>query len=177
MQISVDPEPFKQKSRQLKMVRYLPKRAGDNTAPKEEAFGRDEQGTLIFEYPKNYEPGLYISQLQYEDAEGKAPLMAYGHVFNVDTSREGPLQRLSYDEMFKNLISGREGSVRFLGAGSLGEELVVRQSDFSESPLLFLIFLGVLVAEQALAVHLSFHLRGSESELLANLTKKTPVAA
>jgi hypothetical protein len=178
VEITVDPEQFKQKGRQLKIVRYAPKKPGAKTMSKEESFGENEKGTLVFEFPRNYEPGLYVSQLHHEDAETKAPLMVYGHVFNIDTAREGPLQRLSYDEMFNNLISGRESNVRFIGAGSVGEELVTRQSDFSESPLLFLIFLIVLVAEQALAVHLSFHLKGNEGEALAKMTQpKTPLAA
>ena len=47
------------------------------------------------------------------------------------------------------------------GARNLQNE---RPWDFSESPWLFLIFLGILVAEQALAVHLSFHLRSEKGE-------------
>jgi len=180
LRLTVDPEQFKKKGQQLKMVRYAPKKQGEKTSVKEESFGRDENGTLVFDYPKSYQPGLYVAELRYHDAEeGKAPLMVYGQVFNVDTAREGPLQRLSYDEMFKNLISGREANVHFIGAGSLGQDLVARQSDFSESPLLFLIFLGVLVAEQALAVHLSFHLRGSEGEGLTSVRpqRSPPLAA
>ena len=48
---------------------------------------------------------------------------------------------------------------------------MTRTSDFSESPWLFLIFLFVLVVEQALAVHLSFHLKGNENEVLARVTR------
>jgi len=35
--------------------------------------------------------------------------------------------------------------------------------DASESPWVYLFFLLVLVVEQALAVHLSFHLKGKET--------------
>ena len=35
--------------------------------------------------------------------------------------------------------------------------------DASESPWLYLFFLVILVVEQALAVHLSFHLKGNEA--------------
>ena len=45
--------------------------------------------------------------------------------------------------------------------------LVAKNSDFSESPWLFLIMLLVLVAEQALAVHLSFHMKNAENEMIA----------
>ena len=177
VQISVDPEQFKQKNRQLKMVRLRPKRAGETDYPKEEQFGTDNQGQLSFSFPKNHEPGLYVSQLYYADGDAKLPLLSFGHVFNVDTTREGPLQRLGFDEMKKNLIEGRDRNVSFLSGGSTTDSLVARQSDFSENPLLYLIFLAVLVAEQALAVHLSFHLKGSEGEVLTQLTRPTRQAA
>jgi hypothetical protein len=45
------------------------------------------------------------------------------------------------------------------------DALVGRVNDFSESPWLFLIFLFVLVAEQALAVHLSFHMKAGDDQL------------
>jgi len=103
--------------------------------------------------------------------------LAVGHVFNVDTAREGPLQRVSLEELKENLIKGRERSVFFLSSGSPSDTLVARQSDFSENPLLYLIFLAVLVAEQALAVHLSFHLKASEGEMLTQLTRTKPKIA
>ena len=177
VQVTVDPEQFKQKNRQLKMVRLRPKRPGEKEYPKEEQFGTDNQGQLTFSFPKNFEPGLYVSQLHYADGDSKAPLLSYGHVFNVDTAREGPLQRLGFDDMKKNLIDGRDRNVSFLSGGSTTDSLVARQSDFSENPLLYLILLAVLVAEQALAVHLSFHLKGSEGEVLSQLTRPARQAA
>ena len=51
------------------------------------------------------------------------------------------------------------------GAGYVGAVLVPKLNDLSESPWLFLILLLVLVAEQALAVHLSFHLRNTDTDL------------
>ena len=52
--------------------------------------------------------------------------------------------------------------VVFEGPGIAADSLVSRRSDLSESPWLFLFFIAVLITEQALAVHLSFHLPGSE---------------
>jgi hypothetical protein len=43
-----------------------------------------------------------------------------------------------------------------------GTALADRHSDLSESPWFYLVFLIILVVEQALAVHLSFHLKGQE---------------
>jgi len=178
VQIRIDAEQFKQKNRQLKMVRFRPKRvAADKDYPKEEQFGVESQGQLVINFTKNHEPGLYVGQLQFADGDSRTPLIAFGHVFNVDTVREGPLQRISLDEMKVNLIKGREGSVHFLSSGSSPDSIVARQSDLSENPLLFLIFLAVLVAEQALAVHLSFHLKASEGQLLGQLTRPQRQAA
>ena len=131
----------------------------------------------MFNFAKNFEPGLYVSELQYADGDGKAPLMSFGHVFNVDTAREGPLQRISLDDMKKNLLEKREDRVFFLSGGTPTDSLVARHSDFSENPLLYLIFLAILVTEQALAVHLSFHLKGGEGDMLTKLTKVGTKAA
>src|SRR5439155_1416719 len=42
-----------------------------------------------------------------------------------------------------------------------------KKTDLSESPWFYLLILGVLVIEQALAVHLSFHLKGGEAPVTA----------
>ena len=52
-----------------------------------------------------------------------------------------------------------------------------RKSDLSESPWFFLVLLAILVAEQALAVHLSFHLKGDQSDVLNQLTRPPAAAA
>ncbi|MCS7046898.1 MAG: hypothetical protein NZO58_11125, partial [Gemmataceae bacterium] len=177
VQLAVDTEQFKQKGQQFKIIRTLPKRPGDKESRKHEAFGREENGQLVFHFDKNVEPGLYVNQLHYADGDGRLPLLSVGQVFNVDTAREGPLQRVSLKEMHEHLLDGREGRATFVNGSAAPDSLVARQSDFSENPLLYLIFLAVLVAEQALAVHLSFHLRGSESDTLAQLTAARRQAA
>ncbi len=47
----------------------------------------------------------------------------------------------------------------------------------SEAPWLYLIILICLIVEQALAVHLSFHLKGNEAQMPAGVTGegRTPV--
>jgi len=49
-----------------------------------------------------------------------------------------------------------------MGLASL---LAPKHEDMSEAPWLYLIILVVLIVEQALAVHLSFHLKGNEAQL------------
>jgi hypothetical protein len=56
-------------------------------------------------------------------------------------------------------------------AGVGGVEMVSRRTDLSESPWFFLLLLGILVAEQALAVQLSFHLKGGQNEVLNTITR------
>lgn len=177
VQITVDAEQYRQKNRQLKMERYFVKSVPGKPAQEKldsEQFGEQEKGELRFTFDRNLEPGLYISKLVPEG--GKTPLASWSHVFNVDTPREGKLQRVSGDEM-DSMLREVGGRIRFESAQSSGDDLVARQSDLSESPWFFLLFLGILVAEQALAVHLSFHLRANEGESTAGLPARAARAA
>jgi hypothetical protein len=124
-----------------------------------------------FTCPKTLEPGLYVTELRYQGREGMAPLHTWGQVFNVDTRREGRLQRASMEELDSALL--REAPDIRMGGPQAedGAALINKQSDLSEWPWFFLILLGILVAEQALAVHLSFHLKGNEAELPSQVVK------
>jgi hypothetical protein len=187
VQLVVDGEQYKQKvNRQLKMIRQyqkaeLGKPAKLVKAPEsEQQVPPSDKGVLTYSFEKSLLPGLYITTLHFEDApEGKAPLASWGHVYNVDTQREGKLQRVSFEDIDKNVLreARRQGAIRFEHAQATGDDLVNRQTDWSESPWFFLIFLSILVAEQALAVHLSFHLRGGEGELPAQVVKSSQPAA
>jgi hypothetical protein len=173
VEIAVDSEPYKQNNRRLKLDRTFLKAGVGRDVEKikeSEQFGVEKQGILHFDLEKNMEPGLYVAHLLYDDSPDKK-LASWGHVFNVDTVREGPLQRVSYDDLKGNVLDKAEGLVHFEGTNVLSDELVTRRSDLSESPLFFLLFLAVLVTEQALAVHLSFHLKGSEGETLSQITQ------
>ena len=126
--------------------------------------GQVHNGQIHFKMTKNTEPGVYISKLVDESAPEKA-LAIFAHAFNVDTEREGDLQRVSSDELERDFVAPNEGAVKLVVPGMQDTDLISRVNDFSESPWLFLIFLFVLVAEQALAVHLSFHMKGDDSAL------------
>jgi len=172
VQVTVDPDMFKQKGRgQLKMTRFF-RKAEPSKPVKEiregEQFGQDEKGAVTFLFDKNLEPGLYLAKLQFADApEKSAPLAVQGHVFNVDTLKEGSLARISYDDIDKNILrEAPPGAILFEGPSIPNDSLVSRRSDLSESPWLFLLFIALLVIEQALAVHLSFHLKGNERDVL-----------
>ena len=80
--------------------------------------------------------------------------------YNVDTTNESDLRRATRDEL-EHAAAGV--LVHRPESGTLREQIGNRQTDLSESAWFFLLFLVVLVIEQALAVHLSFHLRGNEA--------------
>lgn len=176
VQVVVDSEPFKQKGRgQLKMTRTFHKPRQGNPAElvsEGDNFGQEEKGVLTYHFDRNLEPGLYVAGLNFVDATDR-PLAAYPHVFNVDTIREGNLARIASDDINKGIVKDKDtraGSILFEGPGVQGEPLVSRRTDLSESPWLFLLFIALLVAEQALAVHLSFHLKASEGEAISRVT-------
>ncbi|HEV3078841.1 MAG TPA: BatA domain-containing protein [Gemmataceae bacterium] len=120
----------------------------------------DKRGRLQFDFDGAKKPGLYRFELTLRDDKGavgaqpKTEQRAY--VFNVDTV-ESDLRRAAKEDLEKN-----GAKLRNPGTG-WGSALADRQSDLSESPWFYLIFLVILVIEQALAVHLSFHLKGSEA--------------
>jgi hypothetical protein len=58
---------------------------------------------------------------------------------------------------------GKQVAAVLRAPGDDYESLKERQPDASESPWLYLFFIIVLVVEQAMAVHLSFHLKGNEA--------------
>jgi hypothetical protein len=149
---------------QLKMMRWFMK--PEHESPVQKVKHSTEQkspdGSLTqFTLSKNNEPGLYLTEVFNEKENAAAPIAVYAHVFNVDTEREGALARAGGTEI-EQLLTRSEGAIKLLGATAPEEQLIGRQNDFSESPWLFLLFLLILVAEQALAVHLSFHLKGNE---------------
>jgi hypothetical protein len=175
--IDVDMTRFKG-NENLKMVRYYSRPGKGELVLDSEQFGTPGPGKRSFVYDRTVEPGFYLAKLVDNNADRKVPLASYGQVFNVDTVREGNLQRISQEEMERNVISqAPAGSIIFEGPQGSAEQLVNRQTDLSEAPWLFLIILVVLVAEQALAVHLSFHLRSSEAEMPAQVRQARTQAA
>lgn len=178
----VDLKRIDHQGRKLKAVRtqYKP-RLGQEMEIKtdSEQFGEEDKNNpdlLKFHFERTPEPGLYVTKLVFADAENEPPLFTWSHVFNVDTKREGNLQRVSQEDMEAYYLRLLTKAGAFYGP--LGDSPVVnRQSDLSESPWFFLFFLGILVAEQALAVHLSFHLKGSEAELPAQVVQPHARAA
>jgi hypothetical protein len=168
IKIEVDSARWKQEGKlKLKTVRTFYKaKSGEASVKQPEApnFGSEAGGVLTFAYPKTFEPGYYLTQLfTADDADMHTALAAWDHTYNVDARREGKLRRVSQDDFERSL--GLQGIPIEPPPQGQVEELVNRQSDLSETAWFFILFLAILVAEQALAVHLSFHLKGAEAEL------------
>jgi hypothetical protein len=130
-----------------------------------EQLGAVQGELLTFVFDRANRPGVYHFDLNLRADMGAEPKTeTRAMAFNVDTRNESDLRRVSRDELEK------VGRVHTPGAGSFND-LIDRQSDLSESAWLYLLFLVVLVAEQALAVHLSFHLKGNEAQLPAQAVR------
>ena len=97
-----------------------------------------------------------------KDAVTQAELRSYA--FNIDAGRESDLRRVARDKLERpRARDSRAGTILLRAPGDSYEEYKNKMPDASESPWLYLLFLVILVVEQALAVHLSFHLKGNEA--------------
>lgn len=110
-------------------------------------------------YPSLLEPGGYLLQLgikQAPSAEGEkadeVPLYR-GFVLNVDTRAEGDLRRMDREELLKQSPGAQLHTVDT----NLTEVLKLKENDLSEGWRLYVLLLLILLAEQAMAVRLSFH--------------------
>jgi hypothetical protein len=193
--VEVDTSRFKDKAegKALKLVRFY--HAAQRDKPLEtrrvgDQFGEPGKDKVTFPLDKNFEPGFYSSYLLLDDGSipagqdaageklvaGKA-LASWGHTFNVDTGREGDLMRVSREDLDSNLRGANPGYLTTTTATSTDIIEANRQNDLSESPWFYLFFIAVLVAEQALAVHLSFHIQEGEAQIPSRTVRTGPAAA
>jgi len=126
-----------------------------------EQIGSIVSGRLTLSFDEGREPGIYVFELtQRPDVGVEAKVESRAVAYNVDTANESDLRRATRDEL-EHAAAGV--LVHRPDSGTLREQIANRQTDLSESAWFYLLFLVVLVIEQALAVHLSFHLRGNEA--------------
>jgi hypothetical protein len=125
---------------------------------KGEVLGTEKAGRITFTFDGAQKPGLYRFELPLRtDKGGELKTETRAFVFNIDPA-EGDLRRAARDDLER---AKTDTHVRNPGS-NWGIELANRQNDLSEWPWFYLVFLVILVIEQALAVHLSFHLKGVE---------------
>jgi hypothetical protein len=140
-----------------------------------EQIGSIVSGRLLLSFDEARKPGIYVFELmQRPDVGVEARVEARAVAYNVDTGNESDLRRASRDEL-EHAASGV--LVHRPDSGTLREQIANRQTDLSESAWFYLLFLIVLVIEQALAVHLSFHLRGNEALAPAQAVQPQATAA
>lgn len=80
--------------------------------------------------------------------------------FNVDTPREGDLRRVAKDDLAQYApMTGENPAVQLHSAADKAwtEQLKNKRRDLSDLTVLFLVLLLILIAEQAMAVRLSYH--------------------
>jgi hypothetical protein len=138
--------------------------------------------TLTFDLHDTRRPGVYFLEffpnVKEGGAAGQTEVRAYA--FNIDSQRESDLRRAPRDKLERPRAGkdNKTGTVVVRAPGDNYDVYKNRQPDASESPWLYLFFLVILVVEQALAVHLSFHVRGSEAAPpAAGGTRPAPAAA
>jgi hypothetical protein len=126
---------------------------------------------LAFMFERTGEPGVYRFDLTSRpDSASAGKPESRAVAVNVDTDHESDLRRAASDDL------ERFGRVMSPAFGSFTDS-IERPSDFSESPWFYLIFLAVLLAEQALAVHLSFHhAEGTTAKAIGQVPRR-PVTA
>ncbi len=136
--------------------------------------------TLTFALEDTHRPGVYAFEFFPNAKEGAGQPEVRAYSFNLDGERESNLRRAARDKL-ERPRAGRDsktGTVVVRAPGDSYDVYKNRQPDASESPWLYLFFLVILVLEQALAVHLSFHLRGNEGlPAAAGGTRTSPAAA
>jgi hypothetical protein len=129
----------------------------------------ESKGQLNYTLKGSQRPGVYTFEFYpLAGAPGVADPAPEQRVysFNVDSDTESDLRRADRDKLERARGAGESraaGKIALRAPGDTYEAFKNRQPDASESPWLYLFFLVVLIVEQALAVHLSFHLRGNEA--------------
>jgi hypothetical protein len=124
-----------------------------------------KDNVLTLDFRDSRQPGVYTFEL-YPTAKDNAPgtteIRAFA--FNLDSARESDLRRAARDKLeHARARDSRAGTILLRSPGDTFEAYKNKMPDASESPWLYLFFLVILIVEQALAVHLSFHLRGNEA--------------
>src|SRR5262249_42568365 len=138
--------------------KYTPVDAGEQT-------GEVKDNKLTFRFGEARAPGVYEFVVTRKDVgeadkpmggaaskpgdpdKGRQETMAFA--FNLDGYAESNLKRADRDDLAA--VAGASVQLHKPGDGAYENLLKLKKSDFSESPWMYLIFLIVLIAEQAMA--------------------------
>ena len=112
-------------------------------------------------------PGVYIFTLPADARrrpDASKPPEYLATVFNIDTAREGPLQRAKGTDLDDQAKGAEVHSTDDTG---WLDTLKQKQTDLSSGRWIYLVILLVLICEQAMAVRLSHHQRPEDLEAFA----------
>lgn len=174
IQLQLDANQYEGKARLYRQPEVAPEKAGQDSddedarelksglelVEKLDIAAKGDKLSLDLKGPR--QSGLYILKLfpQAVDGGPAPPRERRAYVYDVDTMAEGELRRAKKDILERPATAaGGAGKITVFHSLSDFSVLANRQTDVSESPWLYLLFLVVLIVEQALAVHLSFHTR------------------
>jgi hypothetical protein len=153
------------------------KRAGLTDLGEQLGTADQNKVTLLFEEARK--PGVYLFDLfQRQQAGGEPKREQRAFVFNVDTLAEGDLKRAGKEELERNPTNAPHdrGKITVYNLKANFTDLTQQIASASQSPWLFLILLVLLVGEQALAMHLSFHLKSGEALLPSQVMRPQAAA-
>jgi hypothetical protein len=157
-----------------------PKKDGDGAAPAPDAPRQEEKVNLTMKSVKDREnvialryesfkvPGVYTFEVKPLPGAGdKAVAQSRAYAFNIDAENESDLKRASTAKLLRDKAEAKSGKGKIAVKSPGDKEEIVKEKkpDASEMPWIFLLILAALIAEQAMAVHLSFHLKGDAAGL------------
>ncbi len=143
-------------------------------------------GKYTYEFTKGQEPGVYVFRKLPLPTEAEKAVVPERRAvtYNIDATNEGDLRRS--DALERKSVERKKNddpqaaSFVVLDRNSPFEELNRKVHNHSESPWLYLGLLMLLLAEQAMAVHCSYHTRGTDLPASAEISMhsgKTSAAA
>jgi len=120
----------------------------------------------VLDFTDSKVPGVYLFTFtQFSGPEGENEKPSYAaYAFNIDAQREGDLKRAIKDDLTQ---LAPNVPIHSADDSSWVNLLKQKRDDFSTRRWLYLFILLVLIAEQAMAVRLSFHTRPEDIELHA----------
>jgi hypothetical protein len=123
---------------------------------------------LSYDFGDTTQPGGYLFQFTEvipPAAPGGDPKLKPDYralAYNINARQEGNLERADKD--YLKVVAGKEARIVTPSTvETIEEDLKKKQHDLSESSWIYLLMILLLLAEQAMAVRLSFHTRGSDA--------------
>jgi hypothetical protein len=165
-------------------MKFQPQRDLDKNKPDEEIKPIEypertlplKDNVLTLDFRDTREPGVYTFEFYPNSKEAVEQAEVRSYAFNIDAGKESDLRRTARDKLERpRARDSKAGTILLRAPGDTYEAYKNKMPDASESPWLYLFFLVILIVEQALAVHLSFHLKSNEA--VPGTTSAPPQAA